>query len=192
MLQVNLTQLNGSIGRKPGLINLRSVSHPRSHQIHNRENLQLKQTSYSLNYLVRAVGVEPTLCHQNRILSPARLPIPPRPQELQTPLPRRRSHIAFGGRGIVFHPSNRCGDHSHRRLIVNMNERPPTHSFRSCISDRPKHHSRKVAFRFSLRMMRKQTNLSRHSLGNQGMSALIDAPASRAITLRAPRCRQAG
>ncbi len=30
--------------------------------------------------LVRAVGVEPTLCHQNRILSPARLPIPPRPR----------------------------------------------------------------------------------------------------------------
>jgi hypothetical protein len=30
--------------------------------------------------MVRAVGVEPTLCHQNWILSPARLPIPPRPQ----------------------------------------------------------------------------------------------------------------
>ncbi len=30
--------------------------------------------------LVRAVGIEPTLCHQNRILSPARLPVPPRPQ----------------------------------------------------------------------------------------------------------------
>jgi membrane protein YqaA with SNARE-associated domain len=35
--------------------------------------------------LVRAVGVEPTLCHQNRILSPARLPIPPRPQGRRRP-----------------------------------------------------------------------------------------------------------
>jgi two-component system, OmpR family, response regulator len=32
--------------------------------------------------MVRAVGIEPTLCHQNRILSPARLPVPPRPQRL--------------------------------------------------------------------------------------------------------------
>ncbi len=30
--------------------------------------------------VVRAVGVEPTLCYQNQILSLARLPIPPRPQ----------------------------------------------------------------------------------------------------------------
>ena len=30
--------------------------------------------------MVRAVGIEPTLCHQNRILSPARLPVPPRPR----------------------------------------------------------------------------------------------------------------
>jgi hypothetical protein len=30
--------------------------------------------------MVRAVGIEPTLCHQNWILSPARLPVPPRPQ----------------------------------------------------------------------------------------------------------------
>jgi hypothetical protein len=29
--------------------------------------------------MVRAVGIEPTLCHQNWILSPARLPVPPRP-----------------------------------------------------------------------------------------------------------------
>ena len=34
----------------------------------------------ALGLMVRAVGVEPTLCCQNRILSPARLPIPPRPQ----------------------------------------------------------------------------------------------------------------
>ena len=27
--------------------------------------------------LVPRVGLEPTLCHHNRILSPARLPIPP-------------------------------------------------------------------------------------------------------------------
>jgi hypothetical protein len=29
--------------------------------------------------MVRAVGIEPTLCCQNWILSPARLPVPPRP-----------------------------------------------------------------------------------------------------------------
>ena len=29
--------------------------------------------------MVRAVGIEPTLCHQNWILNPARLPVPPRP-----------------------------------------------------------------------------------------------------------------
>ena len=40
---------------------------------------------------MRAVGVEPTLCCQNRILSPARLPIPPRPQRK-----RRR-----GGAGLA-------------------------------------------------------------------------------------------
>ena len=31
--------------------------------------------------VVRAVGIEPTLCHQNWILSPARLPVPPHPHE---------------------------------------------------------------------------------------------------------------
>ena len=31
-------------------------------------------------YMVRAVGIEPTLCRQNRILNPARLPVPPRPR----------------------------------------------------------------------------------------------------------------
>jgi hypothetical protein len=30
--------------------------------------------------MVRAVGIEPTLCYQNQILSLARLPVPPRPQ----------------------------------------------------------------------------------------------------------------
>src|SRR5262249_61412099 len=30
--------------------------------------------------VVRGVGVDPTLCHQNWILSPARLPVPPRPR----------------------------------------------------------------------------------------------------------------
>ena len=30
-------------------------------------------------FLVRVVGIEPTLCHQNWILSPARLPVPPHP-----------------------------------------------------------------------------------------------------------------
>jgi hypothetical protein len=29
--------------------------------------------------VVRAAGIEPALCHQNWILSPARLPVPPRP-----------------------------------------------------------------------------------------------------------------
>lgn len=29
--------------------------------------------------MVRAAGIEPALCHQNWILSPARLPVPPRP-----------------------------------------------------------------------------------------------------------------
>jgi hypothetical protein len=32
--------------------------------------------------LVRAAGVEPALCRQNWILSPARLPVPPRPREV--------------------------------------------------------------------------------------------------------------
>ena len=31
--------------------------------------------------LVRAAGIEPALCRQNWILSPARLPVPPRPHE---------------------------------------------------------------------------------------------------------------
>jgi hypothetical protein len=31
--------------------------------------------------VVRVVGIEPTLCHQNWILSPARLPVPPHPHE---------------------------------------------------------------------------------------------------------------
>jgi hypothetical protein len=38
-----------------------------------------------LTILVRAVGIEPTLCYQNQILSLARLPIPPRPHESSVP-----------------------------------------------------------------------------------------------------------
>ena len=47
-------------------------------------------TSYFSNWVVRAVGIEPTLCHQNRILSPARLPVPPRPRD--TTLVRKRTN----------------------------------------------------------------------------------------------------
>ncbi len=38
------------------------------------------QDARSSQLMVRVVGVEPTLCCQNRILSPARLPIPPHPR----------------------------------------------------------------------------------------------------------------
>ena len=31
--------------------------------------------------VVRVVGIEPTLCHQNWISSPARLPVPPHPHK---------------------------------------------------------------------------------------------------------------
>ena len=33
--------------------------------------------------MVRVVGIEPTLHYWNRILSPARLPVPPHPQRLR-------------------------------------------------------------------------------------------------------------
>ena len=42
--------------------------------------LRLEGTARLMRKLVRAVGIEPTLCRQNRILSPARLPVPPRPR----------------------------------------------------------------------------------------------------------------
>ena len=41
--------------------------------------------------LVRAAGIEPALCRQNWILSPARLPVPPRPHE-----PANSSHSSCG------------------------------------------------------------------------------------------------
>src|SRR6202047_4760456 len=41
--------------------------------------------------LVRAAGVEPALCRQNWILSPARLPVPPRPRHAASP-----SHSSCG------------------------------------------------------------------------------------------------
>ncbi len=46
--------------------------------------------------MVRAVGIEPTLCHQNRILSPARLPVPPRPQRyrFRSETPRAFARLA--------------------------------------------------------------------------------------------------
>ena len=34
--------------------------------------------SYGIPYEMPATGIEPVLCHHNRILSPARLPVPPR------------------------------------------------------------------------------------------------------------------
>ncbi len=43
--------------------------------------------------MVRVVGIEPTLCHQNRILSPARLPVPPHPR-------RETGPSARDGRGL--------------------------------------------------------------------------------------------
>jgi hypothetical protein len=50
---------------------------------------RLRKTE-SRERVVRAVGIEPTLCHQNRILSPARLPVPPRPRD--TTLVRKRTN----------------------------------------------------------------------------------------------------
>ena len=35
-------------------------------------------------FMVRAAGIEPALCRQNWILSPARLPVPPRPHEVES------------------------------------------------------------------------------------------------------------
>ena len=47
-------------------------------------SIQLSYT-HILNYVIHkitmpATGIEPVLCHHNRILSPARLPVPPRRQ----------------------------------------------------------------------------------------------------------------
>src|SRR5690606_27942344 len=39
--------------------------------------------------MVRAVGIEPTLCFQNQILSLARLPVPPRPRRVSPGATRR-------------------------------------------------------------------------------------------------------
>ena len=58
----------------------------------------LAQLKKEKNQMVRAVGVEPTLCHQNWILSPARLPIPPRPQ-IQTH--DRDKHLRLAGQGSM-------------------------------------------------------------------------------------------
>ena len=49
------------------------------------------EVTFSRPDMVRAVGIEPTLCLQNRILSPARLPVPPRP--------RGEPHATRRGRG---------------------------------------------------------------------------------------------
>ena len=60
-------------GKPRRLITERKGDFPKHRQ--NFLNLPISEC-----YMVRAVGIEPTLCHQNRILSPARLPVPPRPQ----------------------------------------------------------------------------------------------------------------
>ncbi len=49
------------------------------------------------NFLVRAAGVEPALCHQNWILSPARLPVPPRPRGAS---PAMNDSSVFPGLGV--------------------------------------------------------------------------------------------
>ena len=48
--------------------------------------------------LVRVVGIEPTLCHQNWILSPARLPVPPHPPSAahHSPSPAPPASLALG------------------------------------------------------------------------------------------------
>ena len=47
-----------------------------------RRSIQLSYTHISTSFgdafLMPATGIEPVLCHHNRILSPARLPVPPR------------------------------------------------------------------------------------------------------------------
>ncbi len=44
------------------------------------------QRSTTSSKLVPAVGIEPTLCHQNWILDPAHRPVPPRPRYRRVPL----------------------------------------------------------------------------------------------------------
>lgn len=55
--------------------------------------------------MVRAVGIEPTLCFQNQILSLARLPVPPRPR-----------HHAFGPRGSERADYMYCAARVNRRM----------------------------------------------------------------------------
>ncbi len=67
--------------------------------------------SAGIESLVRAVGVEPTLCCQKRILSPSRLPIPPRPRS-------RRPGVAPGRRGGNLEQNPAVGNHTIRTRCV--------------------------------------------------------------------------
>jgi hypothetical protein len=50
-------------------------------QTHDAADRRFMRRSHLRKRLVRAAGIEPALCRQNWILSPARLPVPPRPHE---------------------------------------------------------------------------------------------------------------
>ena len=72
--------------------------------------------------MVRVVGLEPTLCHQKRILSPPRLPVPPHPHgrrysrraagaDYNAPRPRRkRLHTLYrAGASIAVNAAQGAG-----------------------------------------------------------------------------------
>jgi hypothetical protein len=71
--------------------------------------------------LVRAAGIEPALCRQNWILSPARLPVPPRPRSREIvalQLPRdsfaalNRTYLPQQRAASLAEPSGRSGQNS--------------------------------------------------------------------------------
>ncbi len=58
-----------------------ALASPRGGSAGQEERLYKGVSRSMSKVLVRAAGIEPALCRQNWILSPARLPVPPRPHE---------------------------------------------------------------------------------------------------------------
>ena len=73
--------------------------------------------------MVRMRGLEPPRCHHHRLLRPARLPVPPHPQNVGSSLcecPERVSRMATGATG----GNARGRNHDHDAAIAGLGRNP--------------------------------------------------------------------
>jgi hypothetical protein len=98
-----------AVGRSGGRRSACAASHVLPNY-HFRETMRiLNSVNTLISFIVRAAGIEPALCRQNWILSPARLPVPPRPHAAAS-----SSHSSCGATLLRLSIAPICHDSEHQ------------------------------------------------------------------------------